>query len=191
MHRREFFLGTIGTGIATLGGDCIAAPAKGRIRAALKQTVGGRDKVAGMVAVAIVESGLSRVSYGSSGVSNVAMDAHAVFDIGSITKVTTALLLADMAERGEVAVGDSVAKYLPASVTVRERRRPITLLDLATYTCGLPKLPGNLPPNWWTSLIHSPITRPISSMSSSRAMCRNTSRAPISNIPVSASDCSE
>jgi D-alanyl-D-alanine-carboxypeptidase/D-alanyl-D-alanine-endopeptidase len=94
------------------------------------------------------------------------MDAHAVFEIGSIKKLMTALLLADMTARGEVAVDAPVAKFLPASVTVRERGRPITLLDLATYNCGLPKLPGNLPRYWWAIAIHSPITRSISSMSS-------------------------
>lgn len=149
MYRREFLLGSIGAGIVALGGDCIAAPATESIRAALKQTVGARYKVAGTVAVVIDENGMSRVTYGSSGVPKVALDAHTVFEIGSITKVMTALLLADMAARGEVAVDDPVAKYLPASVTVRERGRPIALLDLATYHCGLPKLPGNLPPNWW------------------------------------------
>jgi serine-type D-Ala-D-Ala carboxypeptidase/endopeptidase len=150
MYRREF-LGSIGMGIVAFGGDCIAAPATEPIRAVLKQTVGARDKVAGTVAVVIDEDGMNRVTYGSSGVSNVAMDAHTVFEIGSITKVMTALLLTDMAARGEVAVDDPVAKYLPASVTVRERGRPITLLSLATYNSGLPKLPGNLPPNWWAN----------------------------------------
>jgi CubicO group peptidase (beta-lactamase class C family) len=69
----------------------------------------------------------------------------------SITKVLTSLLLADMAQRGEVAFDDPVAKYLPASLTLHERGRPITLLDLASYTSGLPNMPGNLPPNWWAS----------------------------------------
>jgi len=151
MHRRDFLLGSIGVGTAAPGGDCAAAPSNEPIRAALRQTVGGREKVAGTVAVVIDEDGMSRVSYGNSGVSGVTMDAQTVFEIGSITKVMTALLLADMEARAEVTVDDPVAKYLPSSVTVRERGRPITLLDLATYTSGLPKLPGNLPANWWAN----------------------------------------
>jgi serine-type D-Ala-D-Ala carboxypeptidase/endopeptidase len=151
LNRREYLLGSIGAGIVALGGDCIAVPATEPIRAALKQTVGARDKVAGTVAVVIDEGGTSRVTYGSSGVPKVALDAHAVFEIGSITKVMTALMLADMAARGEVAVDDPVAKYLPPSVTLHERGRPITLLDLATYSSGLPKWPGDLPPNWWAN----------------------------------------
>ena len=151
LHRREFLLGSMGAGLVALGGDCIAAPATEPIRTALEQTVGARNKVAGTVAVVIDESGTSRIAYGSSGVPNVALDVHTVFEIGSITKVMTALMLVDMAARGEVAVDDPVGKYLPPSVTLHERGRPITLLDLATYSSGLPKLPGNLPPNWWVN----------------------------------------
>jgi serine-type D-Ala-D-Ala carboxypeptidase/endopeptidase len=52
-----------------------------------------------------------------------------------------------MVERGEVAMSDPVAKYLPASVKVPEYRgQPITLLDLATYTSRLPNMPGNFAP---------------------------------------------
>jgi D-alanyl-D-alanine-carboxypeptidase/D-alanyl-D-alanine-endopeptidase len=60
-------------------------------------------------------------------------------------------MLVDMASRGEVALDDPVTKYLPATVHLHEVGRPITLVDLATYTSGLPNMPGNLPPNWWAS----------------------------------------
>lgn len=79
------------------------------------------------------------------------MDASTVFEIGSITKVLTALMLADMVARSEVAFDDPVAKYLPPLVTLHERGRPITLLDLASYRSGLPNMPGNLSPRWWAS----------------------------------------
>jgi D-alanyl-D-alanine-carboxypeptidase/D-alanyl-D-alanine-endopeptidase len=73
--------------------------------------------------------------------------AQAVYEIGSITKVFTAVLLADMVERGEVALADPVAKYLPKTVKVPERGgKQITLLDLATHKSGLPRLPANLQP---------------------------------------------
>jgi len=89
------------------------------------------------------------VTYGSSGVPNLALDGDTVFEIMSITKVLTAFLLTDMAARGEVTFDDPVTKYLPSKVKLNERGRPITLLDLATYTSGLPNMPGNLPPNWY------------------------------------------
>ncbi len=149
LHRRDFLVGSIGAGIFAITGDCYAVPATDPIRDALKQTVGTRDKVAGMVAIIIDESGPRMTSYGSSGVPKLALDGDTVFEIMSITKVLTSLLLADMAARGEVAFDDPVVKYLPPSVTLHEHGRPITLIDLATYTSGLPNMPGNLPHNWY------------------------------------------
>jgi CubicO group peptidase (beta-lactamase class C family) len=156
MHRREFLLSSIGAGIVALKGNALrgnffSEPTTDPIRAALKQTVGTRDQVAGMIAVVVDEAGARMTSYGSSGVPNLTMDYAAVFELMSITKVLTSLLLADMAARGEVAFDDPVSKYLPAAVTLHEYKkgRPITLVDLATYTSGLPNMPGNLPPDWY------------------------------------------
>ena len=70
-----------------------------------------------------------------------------LFAIGSITKVFTALLLADMVERAEIALRDPISKYLPKGVKVPQRGpRPITLEDLATHMSGLPRVPTNLSP---------------------------------------------
>ncbi len=74
-------------------------------------------------------------------------NAEAIYEIGSITKVFTAVLLADMVNRGEVALADPLAKFLPKSVKVLERNgKQITLQDLATHRSGLPRLPTNLAP---------------------------------------------
>ncbi|MFN7919613.1 MAG: serine hydrolase [Bryobacteraceae bacterium] len=75
------------------------------------------------------------------------LSKESTFEIGSISKVFTALLFADMIERGEVKPDDPVSKYLPESVTVPSRNgKQITLLHLATHVSGLPRLPGNLTP---------------------------------------------
>jgi CubicO group peptidase (beta-lactamase class C family) len=58
-----------------------------------------------------------------------------------VTKVFTALLLADMNERGEVRLSDPAARYLPGA---RDAAGAVTLADLATHTSGLPRLPGGL-----------------------------------------------
>jgi CubicO group peptidase (beta-lactamase class C family) len=70
-----------------------------------------------------------------------------VFEIGSVGKVFTALLLSDMVQRGGVALDDPVARYLPPEIRVPESSgRPITLRDLATHHSGLPRLPTNFFP---------------------------------------------
>jgi len=77
----------------------------------------------------------------------VGVGADNVFEIGSITKVFTASILADMASRGEVRLDDPVAKYLPSSAHIPSRNdRQITLLDLVTQSSGLPRMPSNLTP---------------------------------------------
>lgn len=74
-------------------------------------------------------------------------DGSTIFEIGSITKTFTAAILADMVSKGEVALDDPVAQYLPDGFTVpRQGDRQITLLDLATQRSGLPRLPSNLAP---------------------------------------------
>jgi serine-type D-Ala-D-Ala carboxypeptidase/endopeptidase len=68
-----------------------------------------------------------------------AVDGDTVFEIGSITKTFTDLLLEDCVERGEMNLNDRVAKYVPASVKMPSRNgKEITLLELATHTSGLP-----------------------------------------------------
>lgn len=62
-----------------------------------------------------------------------------VFQIGSVTKVVTGLLLADMAGRGQVSLSDPATRYLPGAGP-----GPVTLLDLATHTSGLPRLPPGM-----------------------------------------------
>ena len=75
------------------------------------------------------------------------VNGDTLFEIGSVTKTFTALLLVDMVQRGEMKLDDPVAKYLPKSVKVPSRNgRQITLLDLATHTAGLPRDPSNLTP---------------------------------------------
>lgn len=75
------------------------------------------------------------------------LDGDTVFEIASITKLFTALLLADMVLRGEVALDDPAAKYLPPHVHVPDYEgRGMTLRHLVTYTSGLPGFPDNFPP---------------------------------------------
>jgi D-alanyl-D-alanine-carboxypeptidase/D-alanyl-D-alanine-endopeptidase len=72
------------------------------------------------------------------------LDGDTVFQIGSLTKPFTGLLLADMVVRGEVALDDPASKYFPAGVQLAQRDRPIVLRDLARHVSGLPSMPENL-----------------------------------------------
>ena len=105
-------------------------------------------KAVGIVVGLIDASGRRVIAGGATAPGATAVpDADTVFEIGSITKVFTSLVLADMVERGEVSLADPVAKYLPPTVKMPVRNgREITLGDLSTQVSGLPRLPDNLKP---------------------------------------------
>ena len=84
---------------------------------------------------------------GTRRVVAVGVPADRVFEIGSITKVFTASILATMVADGSVRLDDAVAKLLPAAVRVPARNgHQITLLDLTTQVSGLPRMPSNMAP---------------------------------------------
>ena len=70
-----------------------------------------------------------------------------VFEIGSISKTFTTLLLADLVNTAKVKLNDPVRNYLPDSVKIPEfNGEKITFQDLATHTSGLPRMPDNMIP---------------------------------------------
>lgn len=85
-----------------------------------------------------------RIVAGGTG-AGAGFDSTTVFEIGSITKVFTALLLADMVNKGEVSLDGPAAKYLPPGHRMPERGgRLITLTDLATHRSGLPRMADDM-----------------------------------------------
>ncbi len=72
-------------------------------------------------------------------------DGKTLFEIGSITKVYTSLLLADAVQRREVTLDTPVAELLPPGITVPTKDKvTITLKHLALHASGLPRLPPSL-----------------------------------------------
>ena len=66
---------------------------------------------------------------------------EALFEIGSITKTFTGILLARMASDGLVGLDSRVSDFLPTGVEPTPEQAAITLRHLATHTAGLPRLP--------------------------------------------------
>jgi len=102
-------------------------------------------KHAGIV-VGILRGGEPWVAgYGSFDAGQQPPDEDAIFEIGSVTKVFTTLVLAEMVLRGEVALDDPAQKYLRSTLQMPKwRGQEIALFHLATHTSSLPRLPGNL-----------------------------------------------
>ena len=124
-------------------------PSDAAIRDLLVERVDAEQNGVGIVVGVVDAEGRRIVAHGALAEGDLRpLGGDTVFEIGSITKVFTCLMLADMAERGEVALDDPAAKYLPAGVRVPERGgRQITLIDLATHRSGLPRWPDDIAPD--------------------------------------------
>jgi serine-type D-Ala-D-Ala carboxypeptidase/endopeptidase len=118
------------------------------IHAYLQHRVELERKDVGIVVGLVDEHGSRIVSCGKMKIgSDKEVNGDTLFDIGSIGKTFTALLLQDMVERGEMKLDDPVASYLPESVKVPTYKgKQITLLHLATHTSGLPNMPDDMHP---------------------------------------------
>jgi D-alanyl-D-alanine-carboxypeptidase/D-alanyl-D-alanine-endopeptidase len=123
-------------------------PPDAEIREILGRRVGAENLGIGIVVGVIDPKGRRIVAYGSPAKDDKRpLNGDTIFEIGSITKVFTSLVLMDMVQKGEVAVTDPVSKYLPATVKIPERNnKKITLQDLSTQSSGLPRMPSNFSP---------------------------------------------
>ncbi len=94
----------------------------------------------GGVAIGVVRHGVRRVfAFGAA-------RPDSIFEIGSITKTFTGLLLARMAAEGKVKFDEPVRELLPQGAVPKPGGPEITLLDLAIQHSGLPRMPDNFHP---------------------------------------------
>jgi CubicO group peptidase (beta-lactamase class C family) len=72
---------------------------------------------------------------------------HSVYEIGSVTKVFTSLVLAHAVEEGRIGLQDDIRKYLPGDCpNLAWQGTPIRIIDLADTTSALPdNLPNPFP----------------------------------------------
>ena len=72
-------------------------------------------------------------------------DQHTLYEIGSITKSFTGLLLAKFVVQNSLVLSTPVNDFLPDSINLTDKKgNPVTLKSLATHSSGLPRLPSNL-----------------------------------------------
>jgi CubicO group peptidase (beta-lactamase class C family) len=123
------------------------SPDDAAIRRILEERVDINKQSVGIVVGIVTPQGRRVVQHGrfAAGDSRE-VGSDTVFEIGSVTKVFTAMLLADMARKGEVSVTDPIVRYLPADVAARAQGvKATTLADLATHTAGFPFWPSGIP----------------------------------------------
>jgi CubicO group peptidase (beta-lactamase class C family) len=106
------------------------------------------ELVVGMSVGVLRDGQMETAAFGRlSAESDARPDERTLYEIGSVSKVFTAVLLAERVIAGEMALDDPVQKYLPDHVTLPAfEEQPIRLVDLATHTSGLPRMPDNFAP---------------------------------------------
>ncbi|HKQ13126.1 MAG TPA: serine hydrolase [Steroidobacteraceae bacterium] len=137
-------------GCLAFGAEAAALPTDSEIHRIIEervQTIAGPEGGMGIVVGVLDEKGPRVIAYGDTGAADrQPLTGDTLLEIGSVTKVFTALLLTDMVRARQLALTDPVAKYLPKGTIVPRRNgHSIALVDLATHTSGLPFMPDNLP----------------------------------------------
>jgi D-alanyl-D-alanine-carboxypeptidase/D-alanyl-D-alanine-endopeptidase len=126
---------------ATLATKPSRLPDPNEVKALLVQLVDVEKRAPGIVVGMIADDPQERwvVGYGRlSDTDERVPDGDTVFELASVGKVFTGVLLAQAVVKGEVQFDDPISMYLPEGVTAPEYEgKPITLLDLATHTSGL------------------------------------------------------
>lgn len=70
---------------------------------------------------------------------------NSVYEIGSVTKTFTSLLLATLVQDKKIKLEDAIQDYWPKPFVLQDsENQAITFKQLATHTSGLPRLPYNL-----------------------------------------------
>jgi CubicO group peptidase (beta-lactamase class C family) len=102
----------------------------------------------GIVVGVISSNGITYYSYGlKSLVTKEVVDENSVFEIGSISKTFTGILLADMVIKGDLNLDDPLQDLLPEGITAPTRNgESIKLFHLSNHTSSLPRLPNNMSP---------------------------------------------
>jgi D-alanyl-D-alanine-carboxypeptidase/D-alanyl-D-alanine-endopeptidase len=122
-------------------------PSDSALHDLLRQRVADK-RSAGLVVGLLAADGSTRViADGDPGPGQPPLDANSVFEIGSITKVFTSAVLAEMVQEGKVRLDDPAQRYLPAGVHLPTRNgKVITLAMLSEQNSGLPRMPTNFHP---------------------------------------------
>lgn len=126
--------------------DALRVPDAATIQTAIEHYADESKQAPGVVVGVIRRDQRQIFSYGESGRSSLELSGDGLFEIGSISKVFTGLLLADMVLRGEVRYEDTIGELAPSQFEFADRVGEMTLEQLAMHTSGLPRLAMNFGP---------------------------------------------
>jgi len=89
----------------------------------------------------VIYKGIIRKKAGAEWIDN----KDSVFEIGSITKVFTSIIMADLAVEGKIDLEAPITEYLDFKLNQSEKDgQPILIRHLSNHTSGLPRMPSNM-----------------------------------------------
>lgn len=102
----------------------------------------------GIVVALIDGENVEYYSYGKADLKTGAdVDENSIFEIGSISKTFTGIIVADEVVKGKMKLSDPISKYLSEYTKVPTRNdKSITIKDVATHSSSLPRMPDNFAP---------------------------------------------
>ena len=100
------------------------------------------------IALAVIDSsGVHYFNFGKTASAGKLVDEHTIYEIGSISKVFTGIILAQQILDGQLKIDDKINDLLPDSIQVPViGDKDITLGNLTDHTSGLPRMPNNFAP---------------------------------------------
>lgn len=100
------------------------------------------------MAIALIDSsGTYYFNFGKTEKNGKEVDENTIYEIGSISKVFTGILLAQQILDGDLKIDDKINDLLPDSIEVPViGPEEITVGNLADHTSGLPRMPNNFTP---------------------------------------------
>ncbi len=162
--------------------------AQPKLQALITERVDQHKQAVGIAAFTLDEKGVQFAVHGSqSATKAIAITPDTLFEIGSISKTFTGLLLAELVVKGIVKLDDPVEKYLPDAMTLRDRgNAPIQLIDLATHRAGLPRLPPDFAPrveaNPYADFDEKALINSLKVLSGDKTLPRRDTRHDYSNL---------
>jgi len=106
-----------------------------------------RGKSIGLAAAVVTPTNATIMTFGHASLSSdEPTPADTMFEIGSITKTFTGLILARQIEQGIVRLDQPIQELLPPGVELPEAARAITLRHLTSHSSGFPRLADDSSP---------------------------------------------
>ena len=100
------------------------------------------------ITIALIDSsGVKFFNFGKTAKNGQEVNENTIYEIGSISKVFTGILLAQQVLEGDLKLEDEINNYLPDHIQVQVMgNTEITFGNLTDHTSGLPRMPDNFSP---------------------------------------------